>query len=47
MCLRFSLKKIYGNTAPILRLQLTVQIQEIKYKLKSSKRKARELKSTL
>ena len=50
MGLRFSPKNIYGQTAvaaPTLQLRLTVQIQRLKYKLKSRKQKLVESKSTL
>ena len=50
MRLRFPQKSIYGHTAvglPILRLRLTVQIQNLKYKLKSSTNKSLEYKSIL
>ena len=48
--LPFSQKNIYSHTAvvaPILRLRLTVQIQKLKYKLKSLKHKSLEYSYTL
>ena len=50
MGLRLSQKNNYGLTAvvaSILRLRLTAQIQKRKYKLKASKPKSLECKSTL
>ena len=50
MCLRFLPINIYDNTAegtPILQLQLTVQIQKLKYRKKSLKCKSSKCKSSL
>ena len=50
MSLEFSLRNINGHAAavvPILRLWLTVETEKLTYKLKPSKQKSCEYKSTL